>query len=42
MVTAGKQNVMPAFGQRLSPEQVHVLAGYVMSLSRSTTAVASR
>lgn len=41
IITAGKQNVMPAFGQRLSPEQVHVLAGYVMSLSR-TTAVAAR
>jgi cytochrome c oxidase cbb3-type subunit 3 len=41
MITAGKQNVMPAFGQRLSPEQVHVLAGYVMSLSQ-TTAVAAR
>ena len=42
IITAGKQNVMPAFGQRLSPEQVHVLAGYVMSLSQATTAVAAR
>jgi cytochrome c oxidase cbb3-type subunit 3 len=42
MITAGKQNVMPAFGQRLSPEQVHVLAGYVWSLSQTTTAVAAR
>jgi cytochrome c oxidase cbb3-type subunit 3 len=42
IVTAGKQNVMPAFGERLSPEQVHVLAGYVMSLSQPTTAVAAR
>jgi mono/diheme cytochrome c family protein len=33
---------MPAFGQRLSPEQVHVLAGYVMSLSQAATAVATR
>lgn len=41
IITAGKQNVMPAFGERLSPEQVHVLAGYVMSLSQ-TTAVAAR
>ena len=38
MVTQGKTNVMPAHGQRLSPEQIHVLAAYVMSLSRSTTA----
>lgn len=42
IITAGKQNVMPAFGERLSPEQVHVLAGYVMSLSQATTAVAAR
>ena len=42
IITAGKQNVMPAFGQRLSPEQVHVLAGYVMSLSQAATAVAAR
>ena len=38
MVTQGKTNVMPAHAQRLSPEQIHVLAAYVMSLSRSTTA----
>ena len=42
IVTAGKHNVMPAFGERLSPEQVHVLAGYVMSLSQPATAVAAR
>jgi len=42
IVTAGKQNQMPAFGQRLSPEQIHVLAGYVLSLSQATTAVAAR
>jgi cytochrome c oxidase cbb3-type subunit 3 len=42
IVTAGKHNVMPAFGERLSPEQVHVLASYVMSLSQPTTAVAAR
>ena len=42
IVTAGKHNVMPAFGERLSPEQVHVLAGYVMSLSQPTPAVAAR
>jgi len=37
IVTQGKTNVMPAHGQRLSPEQIHVLAAYVMSLSRSGT-----
>lgn len=40
IVTAGKTNVMPGFGQRLSPEQVHVLGAYVLNLSRAT-AVAS-
>ena len=38
MVTNGKTNVMPAHAQRLSAEQIHVLAAYVMSLSRSTIA----
>ena len=37
MVNNGKTNAMPAHGQRLMPEQIHVLAAYVMSLSRSTT-----
>lgn len=41
IVTNGKQNVMPAQGSRLTPEQVHVLAAYVWSLSQ-TTAVASK
>ena len=36
MVTLGKVNVMPAQRGRLSPEQIHVLAGYVWSLSKST------
>lgn len=40
MVTKGKTNVMPAHGERLTPEQIHVLAAYVMSLSRSRTAAA--
>jgi cytochrome c oxidase cbb3-type subunit 3 len=35
MVNAGKTNVMPAQGRLLTPEQVHVLAGYVLSLSAS-------
>ena len=34
MVNAGKTNVMPAQGRLLTPEQVHVLAGYVLSLSQ--------
>ncbi len=34
MVTQGKSNVMPAHGARLSPQQVHVLAAYVWSLSQ--------
>ena len=34
MVSAGKTNVMPSQGRLLTPEQVHVLAGYVLSLSR--------
>ena len=41
MVTNGKNSVMPAFAQRLSPEQIHVLAAYVWSLSQ-TTAVAAK
>ena len=41
MVNAGKTNVMPAFEKRLSPEQIHVLAVYVWSLSH-TTAVAAK
>jgi len=35
MVNKGKTNVMPAHGKRLSPEQIHVLAAYVWSLSQS-------
>jgi cytochrome c oxidase cbb3-type subunit 3 len=33
MVTNGKSNVMPAHKDRLSAEQIHVLAAYVWSLS---------
>ncbi|MDL2336290.1 MAG: cytochrome-c oxidase, cbb3-type subunit III [Pseudomonadota bacterium] len=40
MVTNGKTNVMPAQAQRLTPEQIHVLGAYVMSLSRSHTPAA--
>jgi cytochrome c oxidase cbb3-type subunit 3 len=41
MVNNGKHSVMPAHASRLTPEQIHVLAAYVWSLSR-TTAVASK
>ena len=41
MVNNGKTNVMPAFEQRLNPEQIHVLAAYVWTLSQ-TTAVAAK
>jgi len=37
MVNQGKTNVMPAHAGRLSPEQIHVLAAYVWSLSHSST-----
>jgi cytochrome c oxidase cbb3-type subunit III len=33
MINNGKTNVMPAHESRLSPEQIHVLASYVWSLS---------
>ena len=41
MINSGKTNVMPAFGERLSAEQIHVLAAYVWSLSQ-TSAVAAK
>jgi cytochrome c oxidase cbb3-type subunit III len=41
IVTSGKNNVMPAFGERLSAEQIHVLAAYVWSLSQ-TAALAAK
>jgi cytochrome c oxidase cbb3-type subunit 3 len=34
MVDHGKTNVMPAQGGRLTPEQIHLLASYVWSLSQ--------
>ena len=34
MVNAGKTNIMPAQQGRLAPEQIHVLAAYVWSLSQ--------
>ena len=42
IVTTGKNNMMPAQASRLTPEQIHVLAAYVLSLSRGAQAVASR
>jgi cytochrome c oxidase cbb3-type subunit 3 len=41
MVTNGKTNVMPAQAARLTPEQIHVLAAYVLSLSQ-TSALAAK
>ncbi len=37
----GKNNVMPAQSPKLSAEQIHVVAAYVLSLSQSTVASAS-
>jgi cytochrome c oxidase cbb3-type subunit III len=36
MINNGKQNVMPAQGSRLTPEQIRVLGAYVLSLSKGT------
>ncbi|MBX3607398.1 MAG: cytochrome-c oxidase, cbb3-type subunit III [Piscinibacter sp.] len=36
MINNGKTNVMPAQASRLTPEQIHVLAGYVWSLSQKS------
>ena len=41
MVTQGKSSVMPAHGQRLSAEQIHVLAAYVWKLSQKPDTVAA-
>lgn len=40
MVNNGKTNVMPAQASRLTPEQIHVLAGYVWNLSQKTVVAA--
>ncbi len=37
IVTAGKSNVMPPQAKLLTPEQVHVLGAYVLSMSQPTT-----
>ena len=36
MVVNGKTNVMPAQANRFTPEQIHVLAAYVLSLAAAT------
>jgi cytochrome c oxidase cbb3-type subunit 3 len=41
MVNGGKTNVMPAFAERLSAEQIHVLAAYVWSRAQ-TSAMAAK
>ena len=40
MINSGKNSVMPAFGERLSAEQIHVLAAYVWSLSQTASVAA--
>jgi cytochrome c oxidase cbb3-type subunit III len=40
MVNGGKTNVMPAQAGRLTPDQIHVLAVYVWSLSQTALAAA--
>jgi cytochrome c oxidase cbb3-type subunit 3 len=42
MVNSGKHNVMPAHSERLTPEQIRVLAAYVWSLSQSQDVAAAR
>ncbi len=41
MINNGKNNIMPAFGERLNSDQIHVLAAYVLSMSQ-TSAVAAK
>jgi cytochrome c oxidase cbb3-type subunit 3 len=41
MINNGKTNIMPGFGERLSAEQIHVLAAYVWNMSQSA-AVATK
>ena len=42
MVVSGKTSVMPAFGHRLSPEQIQVLAAYVWNLSQTAALAPAR
>ena len=41
MINGGKHNVMPAHGERLTPEQIRVLASYVWGLSQSRSVAAA-
>jgi len=41
MINNGKNNIMPAFGERLNADQIHVLAAYVLNMSQ-TSAVAAK
>lgn len=41
MITQGKNNMMPAHADKFSPEQIHVLAAYVWSLSNRPQAAAA-
>jgi cytochrome c oxidase cbb3-type subunit III len=41
-ISKGISNPMPAQGRLLTPEQVHVLAGYVLSLSKTTKVAATQ
>jgi len=40
MINNGKNNIMPAFGERLNAEQIHVLAAYVWNMSQSSAVAA--
>jgi cytochrome c oxidase cbb3-type subunit 3 len=40
-ITSGRTNVMPPQGRLLTPEQIHVLAAYVWSLSHSSNVAAN-
>ena len=42
MVTNGKNNVMPAQGRLLTPQQIHVLAAYVWSLSHGAQVASAK
>ncbi|NCT82303.1 MAG: cytochrome-c oxidase, cbb3-type subunit III [Comamonadaceae bacterium] len=42
MINNGKHNVMPAHGERLTPEQIRVLASYVWGLSHAPNVAAAR
>ena len=42
IIQKGKLNVMPAQDKMLTPEQIHVLSGYVWSLSNRASTLAAR